>query len=43
MTDAKSGVLCGLISKVIDAAEVTAQSDMECAAKALVGNSEGVW
>lgn len=42
VTDAKSGVLCGLISKVIDAAEVTAQSDMECAAKALVGNSEGV-
>ena len=42
VTEAKSELMCQLLSKVVNTAEITAQSDMECAAKALVGSGEGV-
>ena len=42
VTPEKSSLLCTLIGKVIPAQTITAQSDMECAARALVGNGEGI-
>lgn len=42
VTPEKSSVLCTLIGKVIAAEAITAQSDMECAARALVGDGKGV-
>ena len=42
VTPEKSSLLCTLIGKVISAETITAQSDMECAARALVGNGEGI-
>ena len=42
VTEAKSPLLCSLIERAIPAEIITAQSDMECAAKALVGNGEGI-
>ena len=42
VTPEKSDLLCNLIRKAIPVQAVTAQSDMECAARALVGDGEGV-